>query len=122
MDAKRIELGWEWNEKHLGGLLLWVNGSRASGDAEFRTYDMNAELSQSFFSSLILRGFLSAPSPAADTVTIHNGSDDLSEALAQPQKHVHGEYLPKPALSWSLLQHYQCIPIRPALISDVDTG
>jgi len=57
VDAKRIELGWEWNEKHLGG-------------------DMNAELSQSFFGGLILRGFLSAPSPAADTVTIYNGFDD----------------------------------------------
>jgi len=122
VDAKRIELCWEWNEKHLGGLLLWVNGSRARGSAEFRTYDMNAELSQSFFSSLVLRGFFSAPSPAADTVTIHNGSDDLSEALAQSQKHVHEECSPKPALSWSLLQRYQCIPIQPASISGVDTG
>jgi len=122
VDAKWVELGWEWNGKHLGGLLLWVNKSHARGSAEFRTYDMNAELSQSFFSSLILRGFLSVPSPVADTATIYNGSDDLSEALARSQKGACEGCLPKLASSWSLLQHYHCIPIQPALISDVDTG
>jgi len=84
--VKRLGLGWKWTREHLSGLLLWVNKSQARRSTECRTHEMNTEISQSFFGSLILRSLLSVSSPAADTISIYNCLNDLSETLAQSQK------------------------------------
>jgi len=78
VDVRGVELGREWATSRLDGLLSWVNECHAKGEgAERRTYDVNTKLSQSFFRSLVLCGFLRVPFPAANATSIYHGLNNL---------------------------------------------
>lgn len=82
----------EHSRRERGGTWLGVGGessrwttpqgqrmSHEGEGAERRTYDVNTKLSQPFFRSFVLCGFLRVPFPATNAISIHHGLNDLSK-------------------------------------------